>query len=77
MVKFAKELQKNSPVDSFVEPVPYNMPGYEDKVVMAAGTFVSGPIREPYALYMQGGLTYAHVKIAVMNAVNELFFKKV
>ncbi|MCZ3622672.1 methionine gamma-lyase family protein [Lactobacillus mulieris] len=86
MVKFAKELQKNSPVDSFVDPVPYNMPGYEDKVVMAAGTFVSGstiefsadgPIREPYALYMQGGLTYAHVKIAVINAVNELFFKKI
>ena len=66
MINFTKEVQKNSPIDSFVEPIPSDMPGYEDKVIMAAGNFVSGstmefsadgPIRPPYALYMQGGLT--------------------
>lgn len=85
MINFTKEVQKNSPIDSFVEPIPSAMPGYEDKVIMAAGNFVSGstmefsadgPIRPPYALYMQGGLTYAHDRIAVTNAVNHLFFKE-
>ncbi|MGZ1130709.1 methionine gamma-lyase family protein [Lactobacillus delbrueckii subsp. bulgaricus] len=85
MINFTKEVQKNSPIDSFVEPIPSDMPGYEDKVIMAAGNFVSGstmefsadgPIRPPYALYMQGGLTYAHDRIVVTNAVNHLFFKE-
>lgn len=85
MINFTKEVQKNSPIDSFVEPIPSDMPGYEDKVIMATGNFVSGstmefsadgPIRPPYALYMQGGLTYAHDRIAVKNAVNHLFFKE-
>ncbi|MDD6416320.1 MAG: methionine gamma-lyase family protein [Lactobacillus sp.] len=84
MINFTKQIQKNSPVDSFVEPIPSDMAGYEDKVIMAAGDFVSGatiefsadgPIRPPYALYMQGGLTYAHDKIAVTNAVKNTFFK--
>lgn len=84
MIKFAKALQKNSPINSFVDPVPSNDTGYEDQVIMADGSFVEGasiefsgdgPIRPPYAIYMQGGLTYAHVKIAITNAVNELFFK--
>lgn len=85
MVHFTQEVQKNSPVDSFVEPVPSNMSGYTDKIIMAAGNFVSGstsefsadgPIRPPYALYIQGGLTYAHTKVAIINAVNDTFFKK-
>lgn len=84
MIDFTKEVQKNSPIDSFVEPIPSEMPGYEDKVIMAAGNFVSGstmefsadgPLRPPYALYMQGGLTFAHDKIAITNAVKDTFFK--
>ncbi len=83
MQKFVKEVQKYSPVDSFVNPEAYHMPGYEDKVIMAAGNFVSGstiefsadgPIRPPYAVYMQGGLTYAHDKVAIINAVKDMFF---
>lgn len=85
MINFVKEVQRNSPVDSFVEPIASVFPGYEDKVIMAAGNFVSGstiefsadgPIRPPYAVYMQGGLTYAHTKIAVINAVRDTFFNK-
>lgn len=85
MQKFVQQVQKNSPVDSFVRPEAYHMPGYEDKVIMAAGTFVSGstiefsadgPIRPPYAVYMQGGLSYAHVKVAVINAVKAIFFNE-
>lgn len=83
MIKFAKQVQKNSPVDSYVDPEPSQMAGYEDKVIMAAGTFVQGasiefsadgPIRPPYTLYLQGGLTYSHVKIAITQAVEETFF---
>lgn len=83
MVSFAKQLQANSPINSFVDPIPSQQDGYEDKVIMAAGSFVDGstmefsgdgPIRSPYAIYMQGGLTYAHVKIAVTKAVQALYF---
>lgn len=83
MIDFVRKVQENSPVDSFVEPIPSQFPGYEDQVIMAAGNFVSGstiefsadgPIRPPYAVYMQGGLTYAHTKIAVINAIKEIFF---
>lgn len=85
MITFAVAIQQFSPVDSFVAPVPSPMAGYEDDIIMAAGTFVQGasielscdgPIREPYALYLQGGLTYEHVKIAVANAVNEVYYGK-
>lgn len=85
MQQFVQEIQKYSPVDSFVRPEAYRMPGYQDKIIMAAGNFVSGstiefsgdgPVRPPYAVYMQGGLTYAHDKIAIINAVNDLFFKE-
>ncbi|MBQ3864802.1 MAG: methionine gamma-lyase family protein [Clostridia bacterium] len=73
LVSFCKAVQSASPIDSFVSPEPWNMPGYTDKVIMAAGTFVGGsslelsadaPIREPYTVYMQGGLTYVHGKYA-------------
>lgn len=85
MVKFVQEVQKNSPIDSFVTPEAVHMEGYEDKIIMAAGNFISGstiefsadgPIRPPYAVYMQGGLTYAHDKVAIINVVRDTFFNK-
>ncbi|MEN6564446.1 MAG: methionine gamma-lyase family protein [Christensenella sp.] len=82
LVRFCKSIQKAAPVDSFASPEPWDMPGYEDKVVMAAGTFVQGattelsadgPIRAPYTAYVQGSLTYAHARIAAMLACDALF----
>ncbi|KGP92944.1 hypothetical protein N780_11395 [Pontibacillus chungwhensis BH030062] len=81
MVAFCQEIQKASPINSHVTPYPSYMPGYEHDVIMAAGTFVQGasleltadgPIREPYTAFVQGGLTYAHVKIAIKMAVQRL-----
>lgn len=81
MVAFCQAIQFASPVNSHVTPQPAYMPGYEDDVIMAAGTFVQGasieltadgPLRPPYAAYVQGGLTYAHVKIAVASAIDYL-----
>ncbi len=72
LVKFVQTVQSISPIDSFVTPMPWDMPGYEDRVIMAAGTFVGGasielscdsPIKKPYIAYFQGGLTYEHIKI--------------
>lgn len=83
MIAFCQSIQRFSPVDAYVAPIPGFMPGYEDDVIMAAGTFIQGasleltadgPIREPYKLYVQGGLTYEHVKIAVSHAVNQSFY---
>ncbi|MCQ2467286.1 MAG: methionine gamma-lyase family protein [Clostridia bacterium] len=79
LVKFCQMIQACSPVDSFVAPEPYAMPGYSDQVVMAAGTFVQGatselscdgPIRAPYIAYMQGGLVYEQAKLAVMLSMD-------
>ncbi|WNB90309.1 methionine gamma-lyase family protein [Bacillus sp. NEB1478] len=81
MIKFCQAIQKASPVNSFALPYPDYMPGYEDDVIMAAGTFIQGasieltadgPIRPPYIAFVQGGLTFEHVKIAVLSAVDEL-----
>ena len=81
LVAFCQGLQAASPVDSMAEPEPWDMPGYDDPVVMAAGTFVTGasielsadgPIRPPYTAYMQGGLTYAHGKIALAEALRRM-----
>ena len=81
LVAFCRSIQKAAPVDSFVSPEPWDMPGYEDQVVMAAGAFVQGattelsadgPIRPPYTAYLQGALTYAHARIACMMACDEL-----
>ena len=81
MKRFCLGIQKGAPVDSFVTPEPWAMPGYEDPVIMAAGAFIQGssielsadgPIREPYNVYMQGGLTYESGKLGVMMAVEEL-----
>ena len=79
--KFCRAIQRNSPVDSFATPEAWDMPGYDDKIIMAAGTFVQGasielsadaPMREPYAVYLQGGLTFEHAKIALLNAAQEV-----
>lgn len=72
LISFVQNVQKYSPIDSFVLPMPWAMPGYDDEVIMAAGTFVGGssielscdaPIKSPYIAYFQGGLTYEHIKI--------------
>ncbi len=85
VVAFCEGIQAASPIDSHVTPVPWEMPGYESQVVMAAGTFVQGstielsadaPIREPYNVYFQGGLTYEHSKFGVIKAVKALYDKK-
>ncbi|HSJ38458.1 MAG TPA: aminotransferase class I/II-fold pyridoxal phosphate-dependent enzyme [Planococcus sp. (in: firmicutes)] len=81
MIAFCRTIQANSPVNAQFLPEAAYMPGYEDDVIMAAGTFVQGssieltadgPIRPPYTAYIQGGLTYEHVKIAVLNSVEYL-----
>jgi cystathionine beta-lyase family protein involved in aluminum resistance len=81
MVAFCQAIQYASPINSHVTPYPNYMPGYEDDVIMAAGTFIQGasielsadgPIRAPYVAYVQGGLTYAHVKIAICSAIDSL-----
>lgn len=84
MVNFCRKVQSCSPVDSFVSPEPWDMPGYDAQVVMAAGAFVQGasielsadgPIKPPYLVYMQGGLVFEQVKLAVMMAVSEMMEK--
>ncbi len=84
MIAFCQAIQYASPVNSHVTPYANYMPGYEDDVIMAAGTFIQGasieltadgPIRAPYVAYVQGGLTYSHVKIAVCSAVDHLIGK--
>ena len=78
---FCRGIQKAAPVDSFVVPEPWDMPGYEDPVIMAAGAFVSGssielsadgPIREPYTVYFQGGLTWPSAKLGILLSLQEL-----
>ena len=81
LISFIQTIQYNSPIDSFVDALPWEMPGYENEVIMAAGCFVQGssielsadaPIKPPYIAYMQGGLTYEHCKIALKNIVEKL-----
>ena len=81
LVAFCQGIQSASPIDSMALPEPWDMPGYDDRVVMAAGTFVAGasielscdgPMREPYTAYMQGGLTYTHGRIALAEALNRM-----
>ncbi len=81
MIAFCKGIQAAAPVDSFAMPWPSEMPGYEDKVIMAAGAFVQGssielsadgPIREPYAVYFQGGLTWYHAKLGILKSLQEM-----
>lgn len=81
LLKFCRGIQSGSPVDSFVTPEAWQMPGYEDQVVMAAGAFIQGssielscdgPMREPYMAFLQGGLTYEAGRLGVMAAVAEM-----
>jgi len=81
LIAFVQSVQRASAVDAHVVPEPWDMPGYEHPVIMAAGTFIQGgslelsadaPIREPYTAYMQGGLTFSHVKIGVVSAVQRM-----
>lgn len=81
VVAFCKGIQAAAPVDSYVTPVPGDMPGYESQVIMAAGAFVQGssielsadaPLREPYAVYFQGGITWAHAKLGILKSVQEM-----
>ena len=81
MKKFCKGIQRGAPVDSYVTPEPWQMPGYNCPVIMAAGAFVQGssielsadgPMKEPYIAYMQGGITYESGKLGIMMAVNEM-----
>ncbi len=81
LVKFCQGIQKSSPIDSNVIPFPSDMGGYDDKVIMAAGTFTQGstielscdgPIREPFIAYMQGGLTYEYGKLGILGAIKHM-----
>lgn len=85
MIAFCKTIQENSPINAHYAPEPSYMPGYSDDVIMAAGTFIQGssieltadgPIRPPYTAYIQGGLTYEHVKAAVMSSMEKLIDEK-
>ena len=81
MIAFCKGIQAAAPVDSFATPLPWDMPGYNDKVIMAAGAFVQGssielsadgPIRPPYAVYFQGGLTWQHAKLGILMSLQKM-----
>ncbi len=81
VVAFCKGIQAAAPVDSFVTPEPWDMPGYDSKVIMAAGAFVSGssielsadgPIKPPYAVYFQGGLTFPHAQFGIMKSLQSM-----
>ena len=81
MIAFCKGIQAAAPVDSYATPMPWDMPGYKDKVIMAAGAFVQGssielsadgPIRPPYAVYFQGGLTWCHAKLGILMSLQKM-----
>src|SRR5690625_946371 len=81
MITFCQLVQENSPINSYVSPYPSEMPGYEEKVIMAGGTFIQGssielsadgPIKPPYIVFIQGGLTFSHVKIAMIESIKTL-----
>lgn len=84
LIKYCQAIQASSPIDANVKPIPWDMPGYQDQVIMAAGTFTQGssielscdgPLREPYIAYQQGSLTYSYGKIAIKNAIATLMDK--
>ena len=84
MIAFCKGIQAGAPVDSHLSPEPYPMPGYENDVIMAAGAFIQGssielsadgPIRPPYAVYFQGGLTWEHAKLGILMSLQKLYEK--
>ena len=82
LIKFCEGIQELSPVDSFVKPEPWDMPGYDCKVIMACGTFTSGasieisadaPLKSPYCVWVQGGLTYNTGKFAIINSAKKIY----
>lgn len=84
MIAFCEGIQSAAPVDSYVTPVPWAMPGYDDEVIMAAGAFIQGssielsadgPVKEPYAVYFQGGLTWNHAKLGILMSLQKLYEK--
>ncbi|MCM1100526.1 MAG: methionine gamma-lyase family protein [Clostridium sp.] len=86
VIAFCQGIQAAAPVDSHVTPEPWDMPGYDAKVIMAAGAFVSGssielsadgPIKEPYAVYFQGGLTWPHAKFGILRSLQELVNRRI
>ena len=86
VIAFCEGIQAAAPVDSHVTPEPWDMPGYDSKVIMAAGAFVSGssielsadgPIKPPYAVYFQGGLTWQHARFGILKSLQSLLDKKV
>ena len=86
VIAFCEGIQEGAPVDSFVSPEPWDMPGYDAKVIMAAGAFVSGssielsadgPIKEPYSVFFQGGLTWPHAKLGILKTLQKLVDKGV
>lgn len=86
VIAFCQGIQAAAPVDSFVTPEPWDMPGYDSKVIMAAGAFVSGssielsadgPIAPPYAVYFQGGLTFPHAKLGILKTLQNLIDKQI
>ena len=81
MIAFCKGIQAAAPIDSFADPIPGDMPGYDSQVIMAAGAFIQGstmelsadgPIRDPYAVYFQGGLTWNHAKLGIMMSLQKM-----
>ena len=85
LIAFCQGIQKGSPVDSFVKPEPWDMPGYDSQVIMAAGTFTLGasielsadaPLREPFAVWLQGGLNFHSAKYSIMIAADKLMKEK-
>ena len=81
LITYCQAVQSASPIDGFVVPYPWDMPGYDHQVIMAAGAFVQGssielstdaPIKSPYIAYLQGGLTYAHVKLTMLRVLTTL-----
>lgn len=85
VLTFCQGLQKGSPIDSFITPIPSEMPGYSDQIVMAGGTFIQGssielsadgPLRKPYTVFLQGGLSYPYIKAALLSVLAEMQKKK-
>lgn len=86
LIAFCKGIQAAAPVDSYVDPEPWDMPGYDSQVIMAAGAFVQGssielsadgPVKPPYAVYFQGGLTWEHAKLGVLMSLQKLVDAKI
>ena len=85
LIHYVEGIQEYSAIDNYIKPVPSDMPGYSDQIIMASGSFIQGssieiscdgPIREPYIAYMQGSLTYQYGRLAVINAVRKIYEKE-